>query len=217
MDWQLVITRNRDALLPIIVALIKLLGLANGGMLTTLPRFLFARALRILRPAESALRRLIFIAAHDLALSGYTLPQPRMTHPNFALFNRSPVYAACAFSLIDPLKRFDQDLPAFSTFCDYQSSGRDASNSHPILAVALGRRLLALKLALENIPGQAKRLARWNALRDEAIKRNQPHRLSPLRPGLPLGLSQRNTNEAGEILRECHRLAIYARDRCDSS
>ncbi len=68
MDWQLAITRNRDALNAIVAAVMVMVGLRAGGTLTTLPRYLYARALLIVRQAESALRRLIVIAALNLAL-----------------------------------------------------------------------------------------------------------------------------------------------------
>ena len=77
MDWPLVIDRNRTALLTIIVALMVSLGLVSGGKLTTLPFFLYRRALRILRPAESALRRLIMIVAHEMKLRGFKLRPAR--------------------------------------------------------------------------------------------------------------------------------------------
>ncbi len=54
MDWPLVINRNRTALMTIIVALMGSLGLVGGGRLTTLPFFLYHRALAIIRPAESS-------------------------------------------------------------------------------------------------------------------------------------------------------------------
>ena len=47
MDWPLVIDRNRTALLTIIVALMASLGLVSGGRLSTLPLFLYRRALLI--------------------------------------------------------------------------------------------------------------------------------------------------------------------------
>ena len=89
MDWPLVIDRNRTALMTIIVALMASLGLAGGGRLTTLPFFLYHRALRILRPAESALRRLIMIVAHEMALRGFKLrPARRGGLAEFLVFSR---------------------------------------------------------------------------------------------------------------------------------
>ncbi len=77
MNWPLAIHRNRTALLTIIVALMVSLGLVSGGRLSTLPFFLYRRALRILRPAESAVRRLIMIVAHEMKLRGFKLRPAR--------------------------------------------------------------------------------------------------------------------------------------------
>ena len=55
MDWELAIRKNREALAMIIAGLVDLVALADGaGML---PRPLHRFICRVLRPAESALRR----------------------------------------------------------------------------------------------------------------------------------------------------------------
>ena len=57
MDWTLAITRNREALLRIIAALYALVGLTNGAAFLRLPRHIYRAMSRVLRPAESAVRR----------------------------------------------------------------------------------------------------------------------------------------------------------------
>jgi hypothetical protein len=223
MDWQLAITRNREALTAIIMALIKSLGLINGGALTTLPIHIYTRALAIIRPAESAVRRLIMIAAHELVLRGVKLRAGTRDGLAEFLYSHRPnphaEPAIPAFTLLDPLKSFREEAPDFELLDDHQFSGdNDAPpTTTRISAISFSRRLLALKHALENLPKQAKRLARWYAQRDAARQALQPHRLSPLRPGLPVGLPRRKLSEVQEVLRECHLLAIYARDQHDSS
>ena len=67
VDWQLVIGRNREALLRIVALLFDLVGLdEDTPAVATLPRVTRNRVLRLLRPAESALRRLIVIAAREV-------------------------------------------------------------------------------------------------------------------------------------------------------
>jgi hypothetical protein len=221
MDWQLAINRNREALTAIIMALIKSLGLERGGTLTTLPILICSRALAILRPAESAVRRLIMIAAMQLPPSKLRLPKPNASHSNFASFAQSKADHIPGFNLIDPLKTFGEETPDFKVLgANYHQSLLD--NDGPptttrISAISLGRRLLALKHALDNLPKQAKRLARWYAVRDAALKQIRPHRLSPMRPGTPVGLPKRQRSEVQEVLLECHLLAIYAREQHDSS
>jgi hypothetical protein len=217
MDWQLVIDRNREALLALITALMASLGLKAGGKLTTLPQFLVSRALLIIRPAESALRRVIMIAALALEQRGIALRRPRGTPTDFSRLNRNADPRQPTFNLIDPLKTFSGETPDYSTFGRAEGEDSGATDRTPVPAEALGRRLLALKKALESIPREAKRLARWYQQRDLALKQNQPHRLSPIRPGPPPWSHRHKRSEMDKLLTECHLMAIYARDRQDSS
>ncbi len=74
-------------------------------------------------------------------------------------------------------------------------------------AERLSRRLQALKLALDDLPRQARRLARWR-VRREAM--TSPKFKSPLRPG-PLPWPQEaHIHEVDEVLTECHGLAWEA-------
>lgn len=73
MDWALAIRRNRGALERALAALFVLAGFDESGpayhaRTATLPRYLHAHALRILRAAESAIRRLIVISAREVAV-----------------------------------------------------------------------------------------------------------------------------------------------------
>jgi hypothetical protein len=71
-------------------------------------------------------------------------------------------------------------------------------------ALRLSRRLAAVKLALESLPQQAKRLARWKARR--ARMQGFIFR-SPLRPGPPPGHRKKSKDEIDFVLKECHGLA----------
>jgi hypothetical protein len=71
-------------------------------------------------------------------------------------------------------------------------------------ATRLSRRLQALKSALDDLPRQAKRLARWR-LRRERVPSLKFR--SPLRPGRPPGHRRKPTHEVDEVLIECHGLA----------
>src|SRR5687767_6930651 len=66
MDWALAIERNSEALKAIVAALFAMLGLAGGAAVARIPRALYRAVLGVLRPAESAMRRLIVIAARGL-------------------------------------------------------------------------------------------------------------------------------------------------------
>ncbi len=157
MDWPLAIEKNRERLLAVIVVLIASLGLANGSRLTTLPHYVFRRALAILRPAESALRRLIVIAAHQLDLSRFKPRQPRHTPvANFIFLPPRSEDHVPAFQLIEPLKIFSEELPDFASFGASHGNifdeNAEPSNRKPVPALQLGLRLLALKRALDHLP-----------------------------------------------------------------
>jgi hypothetical protein len=79
----------------------------------------------------------------------------------------------------------------------------------------LSRRLEAIKLALEDLPRQAKRLVRLKARR-EALQKRRPTFTSPLRPGRPPGYRKKPRHEVDEVLIECHGLARDV-ERLDTS
>ena len=64
-DWDLAIKRNSEALKGIIEALFVMLGDAT---VSRIPKPLHRAVLRVLRPAESAVRRLVVIAARGLVV-----------------------------------------------------------------------------------------------------------------------------------------------------
>jgi hypothetical protein len=108
------------------------------------------------------------------------------------------------------------------------------SSDDPIDATRLGLRLAALAAALDDLPGQAKRFARWRARGADAAgaqNKNQQNvrqppapgrvrRISPLRSGRPPGgrlsrfdpsaRSRRNIRDVDEVLAHAHALALYA-------
>jgi hypothetical protein len=111
------------------------------------------------------------------------------------------------------------------------------SPDDPIDATRLGRRLAVLAAALDDLPGQAKRFARWKARNMRENTSGRPRRISPLRRGRPPGgrltrfdpsayrdaagaqrrNAPRNVREVDEILAHAHALAIYALERPDTS
>lgn len=94
-------------------------------------------------------------------------------------------------------------------------------------ATRIGLRLAALGRALDDLPGHARRFARWRTRRTlagaGAQERSRIRRLSPLKPGLPPGLprrearGQRTTHEVYHTLRELHGLARWALADPDTS
>lgn len=235
MDWNRAIERNSEALLQIAAALFAMLSatltapgqshrsLRVGGRAAFwLPRHLYAAILLILRPAESAVRRLIIIAARGMSLNS------RASRPLPAGLPAFPADGALktpAFALFDPLKRFSLDdfdnnaLPHVS-FHSGSETGFSAPHllppDEPVDASQLITRLRALRHALNDLPRQARRLARWQARRDLLLKAMRPTRITPFRPGLPPGWRQQSIHEVDDVLRECHGLALYAVNVPDS-
>jgi hypothetical protein len=110
LDWTLAIARNREALQRIVAALFAYAGLANGAAFAVMPRVVYRTFWRVLRPAESAVRRLIFIAALGMVKNfGDSLlnscrglkNKPQWWKELSKLSPKSP-----RFQLIDPLKHF---------------------------------------------------------------------------------------------------------------
>jgi hypothetical protein len=104
------------------------------------------------------------------------------------------------------------------------------SPDDPIDATRLGLRLAALAAALDDLPGQAKRFARWKARHDASDVQKSPgrsKRVSPLKSGRPPGgrltrfdpsaRLSRNVREVDEVLAHAHALALYALEHPDTS
>ncbi|MBL8908652.1 MAG: hypothetical protein JNM20_18415, partial [Rhizobiales bacterium] len=83
-----------------------------------------------------------------------------------------------------------------------------------VSVVRLCRRILAVKHALEDIPGQARRYARWWA---KPVEERRPRRASALRLGWPPGWRIRPTHEVDEILKDCHWLVRNSEPALDTS
>ena len=170
---------------------------------------------------------------------------------------RKPAPRAWSLSLLDPLKRHfrvrRRYVPAHAAPRIRWLGGFDSpflpqppppppppTPDDPINAARLGQRLAVLALALDDLPSQANRFARWKARNDAALARDSEahdaaiaegkhgpsvvpfRRSSPLRWGRPPGgrLSRydptathpRRIREIDEILAHAHALAVYALD-----
>jgi hypothetical protein len=218
MDWNLAIKRNSKALKAIIEVLFALLGLDGTDVASRIPRSLHSAVLGVLRPAESAVRRLIVIAARNVVVKlapSRPLPEGRRIAKGGA--SRPP-----AFQLFDPPKRLKpirvmkvtRMVPRIHVF-PYDSLGPAASPAAApklppdglVGAQRLHRRLNALKLALDDLPRQAKRLVRWQQRRKAAPGFKST---MPLRPGHPPGHRRKPIHEVDEVLVACDWLAWEA-------
>ena len=223
MDWARAIERNSEALMGIIEALFAMLGLAGEATVARIPPPLHRAVLRVLRPAESAMRRLIIIAARGLVVKPAPLrPMPAgpigkgggHLRPSFQLFDPRKNFAVLRqhrrkFTRNPPRIHFFPYDPRVSALWPARPPVADPVSPPDGLVNAerLSRRLQALKLALEDLPRQARRLARWRVRREKA---QSPKFRSPLRPGHPPGYRRKPVHEVDEVLIECHGLACDA-------
>ncbi len=217
MDWARAIERNRVVLARILAEIFALVGFVAGERLDRLPHGIYLAATRLLRPTESALRRLIVIAARGLVVK----PSVFRSVPK-GMMPKGMVIAAGAkgltsFPLFDTWKRFDfiePENPLLVMVKTYSSNPfnpfeqniqRQAQElADRDFTLSLQRRLAAVKQALETLPRQAQRLARLVARR-KAL--SNPKFNSPLRPGPPPGHRVKPEMEIDLILTECHGLA----------
>ena len=223
MDWARAIERNSEALKGIVAALFAMLGLAGTDMAARIPQPLHSAVLRVLRPAESAVRRLVVIAARGLVVKlAPSRPKPvgpigkggGSRRPSFQLFDPRKNFAALRQhrrrpARIAPRIHFFGSDPRVAALWSARPPVADPAPPPDGLVNAqrLTRRLDALKLALEDLPRQAKRLARWRVRRENAPS---PKFRSPLRPGHPPGHRRKSVHEVDEVLADCHGLACYA-------
>ncbi len=227
MDWDLAIKRNSEALVEIVADLFDRLGLVGEETVSRIAWPAYRAVLRVLRPAESAVRRLIVVAARGLVVKP-AIARPRAAgakRPRKGGISRVPL-----FQLFEPHPRIMRPrrraprrpgprIHMFNADGEFITIGpplqpaetpapaRTKSADGLVNATRLIRRLEALEAALADLPRQANRLARWRmrqaASPDPSFKR-------PLRPGRPPGYRRRKTHEVDDLLSECDWLAFRA-------
>ena len=222
MDWAFAIERHREPLLRIVAALFAMIGLSEAGHVERLSRPVYRAVLLVLRPAEAAVRRLIIVAARGMVVK----PSPVRPAPA-GLTISGKGQGRVSFQLFDPRRRFDGDLgrptrgprpqprirfmdvafdPRIPLFRQPEPApaAQASEEDDTVNAKPLCRRLAAIKGALDDLPRQARRLARWRA---RPIETRRPRLSTPLRLGAPPGRRTRPSHEVHEILNDCHWLA----------
>jgi hypothetical protein len=181
----------------------------------TLPRHLHRAILRLLRPAESAVRRLVIVMARGLVVT-LAPPRPRkpapaptflrkpggtgILMPRGLMASARPAPRTLALPLLDPLRPFRRKprrpvanaVPRISlpgvTAPFPVTPRRPPAPDDPLDATRLALRLQALGAALDDRPAQAKRFARWRAARgvDAAGAQNKKQHAGRIRRVWPL-------------------------------
>ena len=209
---------HTTALVRIVAGLFALLGLTEGAVLARIPKELHRSIIRILRPAESAARRMIVVLAQAMNVKA----APPRRKP-VGIIPAGQGKSRPAFRLFEPGHRFlaqkikpkagPRPRPRITFFGDGEyrtiSLSREAKAKPPADGKAdpahLALRLEALKAALGDLPRQAQRLARALARRPNIprLKIRQP-----LRPGYAPGYRRRRPYlEVDQVLHECDWLA----------
>lgn len=227
MDWAYAIERHREPLLRIVAALFGMIGLTELNAVERLSWPVYRMVLRVLRPAEAAVRRLIVVAARGMVVkpspmrpapAGLTISGKGQGRVSFQLFDPRQRFNGgngrwytgpkleprihvidVAFDPRIPLFRQHEPAPAAPTLEEHDCVEDNTVNAKPLC-----RRLAAIKSALEDLPRQARRFARWQA---RPIEARRPRLVTPLRLGWPPGRRGKPTHEVHEILNECHWLA----------
>jgi hypothetical protein len=214
-NWDLALKHNSEALQGIIMALFAMLGLEGEATVSRIPK-----------PLHRAVRRLIIIAARRLVVKvAPSRPMPKGLKigkgdgnrlPSFQLYDTRKYFVELSQRRVKYTKNpprihvfpYDTLVPISRPVAEPVSPPDGLVNGE-----RLSRRLQVLKLALADLPRQARRMARWR-LRREAMP--SPKFKSPLRPGPPPGRRKRHIHPIDEILADCHALAWDAM-RTDTS
>ncbi|WP_442580401.1 hypothetical protein ACSBOB_34040 [Mesorhizobium sp. ASY16-5R] len=228
----------------------------------TLPRNLHRAIAKLLRPAEAAVRRLIIVAARGLVITLPPLrprkPKPKPIEPllrgfgiavtvsredrrRAATARRAAELRAArpkkrSLPLFDPLRPWS--VRRWPVAADGAPSGmpfRRLPGDDPVDATRISLRLQALAAALDDLPGQANRFARWRARNEAAIAKEKLrqeagiapfrragkpvrfHRIWPLKPGRPPGWRPKSTHEVQDVLEVVHGLAQWAMEKPNTS
>ena len=211
-DWDELVEANRGRLIGLLAGLFAMLG-TNAFVPRRVKREILAR----LVPMEAALRRLIFIVACDLPIPVIAVRECPARVPTGKGSDRKPV-----FRLTDPPRIPDpkpRNVPPGREprilFLDEWAArpGKPPPEDDDLMsASALRRRLEAMEAALADLPGQARRLARWYARRDRMRAKTGFSRFYPIRSGRAPGHRADGERDEDEVLANCHELALDARN-----
>jgi hypothetical protein len=225
LNWDAAIEIHRLALLRLLAGMYAALGIEAGESVQTVRAHLRLMVLRILGPAESAVRRLVFLKARDLPEVDY---QPRPAQKKNAKRSKKRS-ASKAFTLFDrqiftrPARRkHPKGIGPSVYFFDGSDTPPQretrASSNGLVNAESLCRRLQALFDALNDLDKQAQRLKRAEARRklsprfwDEGVMREGPP------PGHRAKGRSAPEVTADSILSKCQELARWWTAEQDTS
>lgn len=218
-NWEGAIEQNRNVLLRVLMGLFALARISSpAGSEAVLPRYIRSYIIKLLRPAESAGRRLIVLYSLVHALKVPAMAK-RASIPLKGLIVAGEGERPAIFPLRDVRKCFDRParrkgrkpIPRLTIIGLTERVVEEIPVISPddeLDAKSLFRRMDALKRALDDLPKEAKRLMRFEARREMAPP--GPGSRPALRLGFPPGHRQRHIHEVDEVLAETRLLVRYA-------
>lgn len=239
MDWTLALKRNQDILRRSVAWLFKWLALEVGGSVDELPLHQKRTVYFVLRPAESALRRLVYAAMLALSITAPPAAERAVasgrTHKKAGAAKRERRFL---FRLTDPRPPLDLEPnkpnvvagpgPSITDlWCPNSLAQRQAwfaeqqayqerlkrLQEASLSAKGLCRRLNAMIGALDDLEGQALRMARLEARMKRRFERCGTPHVRPIGRGRPPGfrrLPEYRRHEVDDALKDCHQLVNLA-------
>jgi hypothetical protein len=232
MDWDFSIERNRGMLLGAVLGLFALIGLTEGGVVERLSRPLHRRALRVLRSAESAVRRLIIVMARDIVVEpGPKRPAPKRPvrsgkgkgqgstqgesrPPSFNLFDRN---RRSDFGKSHRRRRQKGPEPRIRVLDHDPRIPEFLRGSAPALTpaplqvetvkdntVSAKRLCRRLFAIMYALTHMEREVERYALWLAKPKEERRPKRERALRFGWPPGWRIKSTHEVDDILKECH-------------
>ncbi len=202
IDRELSVSIHRALLLQVVATILSMLG---GLSVDTVLRKTHLSVLVLLRPAESATRRLIAMLAH-----GLVVPERKVRSGPVGTIRKGSDEKIPAFPLFDPrpnvdpkkkhIPGFGPNIRGFDGFGITPPAAHEPHPDDPVSAAHLCKRLRSLQAALDNLRYHARRLARALA--------KKPRPIRAIRPGRPPGYRKHWQHPVDEILRDCHQLAL---------
>jgi hypothetical protein len=228
MDWDAAIEVQRTALQRLLAVMFGVIGAELGGSVDVVTRRVLLLVLRMLGPAESAARRLVFLRARHLPDAEFANgPARDKTKKRGQKKGRAKSRAFPLFDAQRRTRRARRKHPKGAGPNIFFFDGSDTPPAQPkppvmpydlVDAAGLCQRLNALFAALGDLDKQAQRLKRIEARRKpnprfwgEAV----------VRPDTPPGHRKKgrsdNERAVDKILRECQDLALWWIAECDTS
>lgn len=203
-DWHRAIELNRIALEGVVSHILLILLQHQSDRIICMAVWRRRLLLRLLVPAEAAARRLIFIVARVMKLSGLLRQAAAKRPPDFKAF--APGSKAPRFMLVDPRKNLDWSAFASEKGASSAAAvGTPSDKYAPIACDDILCRTQALEAALKDLPASARRMAQEEAKR--LLKKPGPSSVPPFRMGFPPGHHKKRSYEVDDVLAECAALA----------